>query len=118
LINQGTLEGLSHLACEIGVEPLIEVHDRSDLEKALRAGARVIGINNRDLATFRVDLNTTLNLIAEIPPQRVVVSESGISTREEVVRLEEAGLDAILVGEALMRDRDPGRKARELLGQA
>lgn len=118
LIDQGTLEGLSHLACEIGVEPLIEVHDRSDLEKALRAGARVIGINNRDLATFRVDLNTTLNLIAEIPPQRVVVSESGISTREEVVRLEEAGLDAILVGEALMRDRDPGRKARELLGQA
>ena len=106
------------MALDLGLEPLIEVHDSLDLAQALRAKSRVIGINNRNLRSFEVNLNTTLNLVREIPQEKAVVSESGISTRKEVVSLEEAGLDAILVGEALMRSEDPHRKVRELLGRS
>jgi len=117
LFDQEALKDLTQLALETGLEPLIEVHDPSDLAKALGANSRMIGINNRNLRTFEVDLRTTLDLRGEIPEDKVVVSESGISTREEVVSLEEAGLDAILVGEALMRSENPGMKVRELLGR-
>jgi len=118
LLDQEILKGLCHTALEIGVEPLIEVHDLSDLKKALEADSRIIGINNRDLRTFQVDLNTTFHLIGEISPHKSIVSESGIFTREEVIRLEAMGLDAVLVGEALMKSHDPGKKVRELLGRA
>ncbi|MDH7498775.1 MAG: indole-3-glycerol phosphate synthase TrpC [candidate division NC10 bacterium] len=118
LLEQEALQDLCQLALELGLEPLIEVHELRDLEKSLRARSRTIGVNNRDLKTFEVNLRTTLNLIKEIPEEKIVVSESGIWTRKEVVMLEEAGLDAILVGEALMRDRNPSRKVRELLGRS
>jgi len=117
LLDQETLNGLSRRALEIGLEPLIEVHDLSDLKKALRADPRIIGINNRDLKTFQVDLQTSFDLMERVGSQRCVVSESGISNREEVIRLEAAGLDAVLVGEALMRSDDPGKKVIELLGR-
>jgi indole-3-glycerol phosphate synthase len=117
-LEPGTLRDLTQLALDLGLEPLIEVHDSLDLAQALRAKSRVIGINNRNLRSFEVNLNTTLNLVREIPQEKAVVSESGISTRKEVVSLEEAGLDAILVGEALMRSEDPHRKVRELLGRS
>jgi indole-3-glycerol phosphate synthase len=118
VLDQETLKGLCHMALEIGVEPLIEVHDLSDLKKALETDSRIIGINNRDLRTFQVDLNTTFHLIGEITPHKSIVSESGIFTREEVIRLEAMGLDAVLVGEALVKSHDPGKKVRELLGRA
>lgn len=105
-------------AClEMGMTPLVEVHGRGDLEAALEAGAEVLGINNRDLVTLEVDLRTTERLISLVPGGTVVVSESGISKREQVVAMEELGVDAILVGETLMRDGDPGRKISELLGE-
>ncbi len=118
LLDQEVLKGLCHRALEIGLEPLIEAHDLPDLKKALKADSRIIGINNRDLKTFHVDMQTTFHLIGEITPHKSVVSESGISNREEVIRLEAAGLDAVLIGEALVRSDDPGKKVRELLGRA
>jgi len=118
LLDEELLKGLCHMALEIGLEPLIEVHDLPDLKKALKVDSRIIGINNRDLKTFQVDLKTTFHLIGEITCKKSIVSESGISNREEVIRLEAAGLDAVLVGEALMRSDDPGKKVREFLGRA
>ncbi len=118
LLEEAVLKGLCHRALEVGLEPLIEVHDLPDLKKALKAESRIIGINNRDLKTFQVDLQTTFHLFGEMTPHKSVLSESGISNREEVIRLEAAGLDAVLVGEALVRSDDPGKKVRELLGRA
>ena len=92
------------------------VHARSDLDIALAAGASVIGINNRNLKTMEVDTNTTLELKEFIPPGKIVVSESGHRTRADLVRLEEAGIEAVLIGEAIMRADDIGSKVRELIG--
>ncbi len=86
------------------------------METAVEAGAEVLGINNRDLHSLEVDLETTFRLLADVPAGTVVVAESGITAREDVERLEQAGVDAILVGETLMRADDPVRAARELLG--
>jgi indole-3-glycerol phosphate synthase len=106
------------LTSEYGMAALVEVHDKDELAEALAAGADLIGINNRDLHTFRVSLSTTLDLVASLPPDpnRIVVSESGIFTRADVLKLEAAGVNAVLVGEALMREADIGAKMRELLG--
>jgi indole-3-glycerol phosphate synthase len=97
------------------MEPVVEVHDISQLQTALRADARVIGINNRDLDTFRVDLNVTLRLAAHVPKDIVTISESGISTREDILRLVEGGVCAFLIGTALVTSPDPATKIRELV---
>jgi indole-3-glycerol phosphate synthase len=95
---------------------LVEVHSEAELKDALHSGARVIGINNRNLKDFTVDLNTTLGLRPLIPPGILVISESGISNREQSGTLRTAGVNAILVGEALMTSAKPEDKIRELLG--
>jgi indole-3-glycerol phosphate synthase len=105
----GTAEGL-------GLDVLVESHTLKELDKSLVAGARILGINNRDLTSFNVSLQTTFDLLKDIPDDRIVVSESGIRTRDDVARLEKAGVDAILVGESLMREKDIGKKVKELLG--
>ena len=87
---------------------LVEVHDESELERALALRTPLIGINNRNLRTFEVSLETTLALLAPIPPGRLVVTESGIGTPADVRRMREAGVHAFLVGEAFMRATDPG----------
>jgi indole-3-glycerol phosphate synthase len=92
------------------------VHSAGELARAAAAGATLIGINNRDLRTFATRLQTTLELRPQVPRQATVVSESGIRCRRDVLRLEAAGVDAVLVGEALMRQTDIGAKVRELLG--
>jgi indole-3-glycerol phosphate synthase len=81
------------------------------------AGASLVGVNNRDLLSFTVSLQTTLDLLKDIPEDRTAVSESGITTREDALMLRKAGVDAILVGESLMREKDIGKKVKELLGQ-
>lgn len=98
-----------------GMEPLVEVHNESELRKAVAADARVIGINNRDLATFRVDLETTVRLAKDIPAGRVIISESGIRTREDIVRLRAAGVHGFLIGETLVTSEDPEARVRELV---
>lgn len=106
------------LSAEYGLAALVEVHDAEEMREALDAGADLIGINNRDLHTFRTTLAVTLDLLATVPHDSGIlfVSESGIFTRADVEKLEAAGVDAILVGESLMREADIGAKVRALLG--
>jgi len=104
------------LALDLGLHPLVEVHTVDELTLALETEAPLIGINNRDLHTFQTSLDVTFRLLPFLPPEKVVVSESGIKRPEEVAELKEAGVDAILVGEALVREADPAAKLRQLLG--
>ena len=113
---EGQLEEYIRLAQKVGLATLVEIHTREELEKALATDAEIIGINNRDLKTFSTDLETTLELAPSIPKDRIVVSESGINTREDIETLMQAGVHSFLVGEALMRSEDIGGKLRELLG--
>jgi indole-3-glycerol phosphate synthase len=116
LLEEGELREYIRLTETLGLSPLVEVHTREELDKALAAGAEIIGINNRDLRTFSTDLGVTLDLIPSIPGDRIVISESGINTREDIETLMKAGIHSFLVGEALMRAEDVGGKLRELLG--
>lgn len=116
-----TQEGLTTLLREaqgLWLQCLVEVHTQGELERALAAGAEIIGINNRNLHTFHTDLSVTERLAPCIPKGKIVVSESGIATRQDVVRVRKAGVHAVLVGEALVTSPDPGGKIRELLGTA
>ncbi len=117
-LERRQLEDLLGTAAELGLDVLVEAHTAAELDRTLLAGASLVGINNRDLSTFQVSLETTFSLLRDIPDDRTVVSESGIATRGDVLRLEASGVDAILVGESLMREKDIGAKVRELLGKA
>jgi indole-3-glycerol phosphate synthase len=103
-------------ARSIDLDCLVEVHDVGELERALGAGAEVIGINNRDLDEFSVDVSTTYELMPDVPAGKTVVAESGISARSELEELERVGVDAVLIGGALMSAEDPETKTRELTG--
>lgn len=115
-LERDSIAALMDEAEDAGLECLVEVHTRDELETALGVGAELIGINNRDLRTFKVSLDTTADLIDSIPDNVLVVSESGINERDDISRLLEKGVDAVLIGEALMRNEDPAAKVRELLG--
>jgi len=110
------LVDLSALAHELGLDVLVEAHDADELERALQTRAALIGINNRDLRTFKTSLDVTLNLRGHMPPDRRLVTESGIHTRADVARMRDAGIDAFLVGEAFMRAPDPGAELQRLFG--
>ncbi|MEP7358860.1 MAG: indole-3-glycerol phosphate synthase TrpC, partial [Anaerolineales bacterium] len=113
----GSLPALHALALELGLTPLVEVHSLPELKRALRLpGLQCVGINNRDLSTFEVRLETTLSLRGQIPAGVRVVSESGIFTTADVLTLAAAGVQAVLVGEALITAPDIGAKVRELSG--
>ncbi len=116
MLEKERLRELLERAKDRGISALVEVHDERELEKALEAGAEIIGVNNRNLKTLRVELGVSLRLIKLIPPHCIRVSESGISTPEEVRKLREAGFDAILVGTSLLRSPSPGEKLRYLKG--
>ena len=103
-------------AVELGLEVLVELHDAPELSRVLDAGARIVGINNRDLRTFQTRLEHTIDLRPQVPAGLIVVSESGIRTPADVARLRAAGIDAILVGETFLRAADPGQALRELMG--
>lgn len=102
---------------EIGLAALVEVHTAAECDRACELGAEIIGVNHRDLATFTIDLGLSERLRPIIPAGSVMVAESGIRTREDVVRLDELGVDALLVGESLMRAEDPGAALRALRGE-
>jgi indole-3-glycerol phosphate synthase len=114
LLDELEMRRFRELARHFHMAALVEVHDASELEPALASGAEIIGVNNRDLRTFEVTLETSLNLADKIPDSVVKVSESGIRRREDVRRLEEAGFQAFLVGEHLMKSPDPAAALREL----
>jgi indole-3-glycerol phosphate synthase len=113
-LEPAELATLHGLARDLDVDALVEVHDEAELEVALAIDAEVIGINNRDLEDFSVDLSRTFELLTDVPAGKTVVSESGIATREQVEELEQVGVDAVLIGETLMRAPDPEAAVREL----
>jgi indole-3-glycerol phosphate synthase len=113
-LEQGDLASLYAQARELDLDALVEIHDDEELERALDLDCDVIGINNRNLEDFSVDIQRTFDLFADVPAGKVVVSESGIHHRGQIEELEQVGVDAVLVGEALMRAPDPERAVREL----
>lgn len=116
ILDDRSLNTLLDRTRSLGMSALVEIHDEANLPRVLAAGADLVGINNRDLTRFTVDLDLALKLRDQIPDNIVVVAESGIKTRNDVLKLEEARVDAILVGETLMRAPDIGRAALDLLG--
>jgi len=117
MLSDAQLRDYQALAKSLGMACLVETHDAPEIERAIEAGSHIIGINNRDLDTFHVDIRTTLELKKRVPGGHVLVSESGIQTRDHVKMLEDGGVDAILVGETLVTSRDIVGKIRELLGR-
>ena len=115
ILDDAQLRAYRQLAEQLKLAALVEVHDERELTRALDAGAEIVGINNRDLKTFRVDLATTEKLAVQIPAGKISVAESGIHTRADVARVAAAGVRAILVGESLMRSDNIAGKVKELL---
>jgi indole-3-glycerol phosphate synthase len=116
ILDQAQIHDFRSMAEELGMDVLVEVHDEIELEKSLAAGSSLIGINNRNLRDFSVDLETTFRLKREIPAHIPVVSESGIRNRDDMMRLHDAQITAALIGETLMRDNDPVAGLKKLLG--
>ena len=115
ILDDSQLRGFRELAREFGMAALVEAHDARELAIALRSGAEIVGINNRDLRTFSVSLDTSIKLAADIPPEVTKVSESGIFNSADIHRLMDAGFDAFLVGEHLVKSGDATRALRELV---
>ena len=115
ILKPEKLSELLQLSHQLGMMSLVEVHNERELDIAVKSNAKIIGINNRDLNTFKVDLQTTARLRTLIPPDRIVVSESGIKSRQDMKKLEEWGINAALIGEALMTAPDIAAKMKELL---
>ncbi|MCF6155599.1 MAG: indole-3-glycerol phosphate synthase TrpC [Candidatus Brocadia sp.] len=116
LLSEEEIQSFLRLARELGMDCLVEIHSETELQKVLQTNATIIGINNRDLTTFKTDLGTTLRLRPMIPDEKIIISESGIKSREDVKRLTDIGVHAILVGETLMKSDDIPTKLHELLG--
>ena len=115
ILTQEELNRYFNLARELGMDVLVEVHNEEEMEKALKTHASIIGINNRDLTSFNVDLSVTQRLIRLIPENKIIVSESGISSYEQVMFLKSLGVNAVLIGETFMRSQNIGEKVRELM---
>jgi indole-3-glycerol phosphate synthase len=113
-LNDAQMADFEAVAQALGMAVLVEVHDAQELERALKLKTPLLGVNNRNLRTFEVSLDTTLSLMAELPPEKLLITESGIATREDVLRLRQAGVHAFLVGEAFMRAPEPGEALAEL----
>jgi indole-3-glycerol phosphate synthase len=116
-LDDCNLRKLHNEAIELSLTPLVEFYEPANLERVLAAGAQLVGINNRNLATFEVDLDHAIRLREKVPLDCVLVAESGIHTRADVLRLQAAGVDAMLVGESLMRQADVGAAVDKLLGR-
>ena len=113
-LDDGLMSELEACAFELGMDVLVEVHDGAELDRALRLKTPLLGVNNRNLRTFEVSLDTTLDLLERIPDDRLLVTESGILARADVQRMRSADVHAFLVGEAFMRAEDPGQALRDL----
>jgi len=116
-LSQAELEMLARRAGEYRLDVLCEVHEREEVQRAINAGCNLIGVNNRDLQTFKVDLRTALRLADLIPPEAVRVAESGIHSGAEIAQLRGAGYQAFLIGESLMQEKSPGAALRTLLAE-
>jgi len=117
-LDDTQMADLESVAMALGMAVLVEVHDGAELDRALRLSTPLVGINNRNLRTFEVSLDVTIGLLPRVPADRLLVTESGILGREDVLRMREAGVHAFLVGEAFMRAPDPGASLAALFGTA
>jgi indole-3-glycerol phosphate synthase len=113
-LEDGPMIEMANLAGALGMDVLVEVHDIDELERALQTDCELIGVNNRNLRTFEVSLDTTLELRPAVPTDRILVTESGIATSADVARMRSAGIETFLVGESFMREADPGAALRRL----
>jgi indole-3-glycerol phosphate synthase len=118
ILSDITLGELLVLGRKLKMEPLVEVHERGELDRVIGVGAKIIGVNNRDLRDFHVHIETSLSLIEMIPEDCIAVSESGLRTRGDIEKLRRAGFDAFLIGEHLMKEADPGSALRALRGDS
>jgi len=116
ILDFNQMQELYSAALELSIDPLVEVHSMKECERVFKLSPvpGLIGINNRDLTTFETDISTTISIIKNIPRETVVISESGIATREQALTLMKAGVKGILAGESLMRSKDPGKLIKEL----
>ncbi len=114
-LDSTTLIELLELAHSLKMDAIVEIHDELELDKAIEAGSKIIGINNRDLKTFDVSLETSIRLCELIPKNKIIVSESGIGSRDDIKRLKSAGINVLLIGETFMRAPEPGEELRKLL---
>jgi len=117
-LTDSEMAELEAVARSLDMAVLVEVHDRAELDRALRLKTRLVGVNNRNLRSFEVSLDTTLGMLADVPADRLLVTESGIATAADVKKMRDAGVHAFLVGEAFMRAADPGVALAELFGTA
>lgn len=117
ILSQGQLEEYAGIAGELGLSALVEAHDEREIEMAKKAGARIIGVNNRNLKDFTVDINNSARLRELVPENILFVSESGMKTREDIAHLEANGTNAVLIGETFMRSPDKAAMLRELSGK-
>lgn len=115
-LEDGLMIEMANLAHELGMDVLMEVHDIDELERALQTDCELVGVNNRNLRTFDVSLDTSIELKAAIPPDRITVTESGIATRADVARMRGAGIETFLIGESFMREADPGAALKRMFG--
>jgi indole-3-glycerol phosphate synthase len=115
ILDDATLRELLSLGRDLRMEPLVEVHTREELSRAVDAGARIIGVNNRDLRTFQVRVETSLEMVDAVPDECIAVSESGLRSHDDLMRLQRAGFDAFLIGEHLMENPRPDAALRDLL---
>ena len=115
VLDDRILRELLEVGRSLGMEPLVEVHSRAELDRVIDAGAVIIGVNNRDLRDFQVSLETSRDLIESIPESCIAVTESGLASREDLTRLRQVGFDAFLIGEHLMKHADPGEPLRDLV---
>ena len=116
ILGDSELNGLLNIAREFGLDCLVEVHDEKELDRAMKAGAEIIGINNRDLKTLDVNFKTSERLIPRIPKDKVVVAESGLRTHDDISRVKDLGAHAVLIGETFMRAESIDEKIKEVMG--
>lgn len=116
ILNQQQLESYLQIADSLGLSALVEAHDEAEVKQAITAGARIIGVNNRDLKTFEVDVENSIRLRQLVPPEICFVSESGIRTHKDIEKLQDNGVNAVLIGETLMKSGDKKKKLAELRG--
>lgn len=115
MLSDSQLKDLAQAAQALDLDSLVEVHDEGELDRALKSGASIIGVNNRDLRTFKVDLEQCLRMIPRIPKDKVIVAESGLKTHDDVQRARDAGAHAVLIGETFMASEDIGQKIKDVM---
>lgn len=117
MLSDAQLKDLMQVAHHLGLDCLIETHDQEEIDRAVKAGAEIIGVNNRNLKSLKVDLNNCLSLIPKIPKGKIIVAESGLKSHEDVLKVQEAGAQAVLIGETFMRSPDIALKMKEIMGR-